>query len=396
MAFLSESVRHSRRDAMDSLMDEHGLDALMFLTPDYFFFASNFHLDVAPWERPVAVVVTRSGESFALMHELSTNHVAMARKRGSLWVDDVTLYSEHPRISGRLPLTPQWPQVMAGLLRRHGLARARIGVDARTMPLTLTQAYLPELSVHAIEPSMRTLRLVKHEEELNLIRKAAALSDWGQARFREQVRPGRMVQELDFSVAAMIAEEAGRRHSHENVEIRLHSLTGPDASAPHGTGAESGVAFEAGHGIVNVLIIRYNGFVVENERTWFVGTPSDVQAKAFEAACAAQAAAVARLVTDGSLADVDAAALAVFESRGYGANVVHRTGHGIGIAGHEFPDDMAFNMRPLMAREVYSAEPGIYLPGVGGFRHDDTVIVGSEPEVVTKAPKDLESQMIPV
>lgn len=396
MAFLSGSVRQSRKDAMDALMDEHGLEALMFLTPDYFFFASNFHLDVAPWERPVAVVVPRRGASFAVMHELSTNHVAMAQKRGTLWVDEVTLYSEHPRVANRLPLTPQWPQVMASLLRRHDLMRARIGVDAKPMPLTLTQAYLPELSLHAIEPAMRGLRLVKHEEELNLIRKAASLSDWGQARFREEVRPGRMVQAVDFSVAAMIAEEAGRRHPHENVEIRLHSLTGPDASAPHGTGAESGVTFEAGHGIVNVLIIRYNGFVVENERTWFVGTPSDVQVKAFEAACAAQEAALSKMVSGSCLADVDSAALAIFESRGYGANVVHRTGHGIGIAGHEFPDDMAFNMRPLMAREVYSAEPGIYLLGVGGFRHDDTVIVGVEPEVVTKAPKDLESQMISV
>jgi Xaa-Pro aminopeptidase len=57
---------------------------------------------------------------------------------------------------------------------------------------------------------------------------------------------------------------------------------------------------------------------------------------------------------------------------------------------------MAFNQRPLVAGEVYSAEPGIYLYGVGGFRHDDTVIVGErEPEVVTHTPKDLNSQTIP-
>ncbi|MEA2594785.1 MAG: Xaa-Pro dipeptidase, partial [Thermomicrobiales bacterium] len=53
-----------------------------------------------------------------------------------------------------------------------------------------------------------------------------------------------------------------------------------------------------------------------------------------------------------------------------------------------------FNLRPLRSNEVYSAEPGIYIPGLGGFRHDDTVIVGDQPEVVTVAPKDLASQTV--
>jgi Xaa-Pro aminopeptidase len=55
---------------------------------------------------------------------------------------------------------------------------------------------------------------------------------------------------------------------------------------------------------------------------------------------------------------------------------------------------MAFNNRALLAGEVYSAEPGLYVFGLGGFRHDDTVVVGDVPEVLTKAPKDLRSQTI--
>ena len=146
--------------------------------------------------------------------------------------------------------------------------------------------------------------------------------------------------------------------------------------------------------IVNIVIVRLNGLVCENERTWFCGRPSDEQARAFEAATAAQEAAIAQLTAGNALAAVDAAALAVIERAGYGDCVLHRTGHGIGIAGHEFPDDMAFNPRPLRAGEVYSAEPGIYIFGLGGFRHDDTVIVGDRPEVVTRAPKDLEAQTV--
>jgi Xaa-Pro aminopeptidase len=62
----------------------------------------------------------------------------------------------------------------------------------------------------------------------------------------------------------------------------------------------------------------------------------------------------------------------------------------LGIAVHDFPYDMAFSTRRLRAGEVYAVEPGIYLPGIGGFRQDDTVIIDGSPEIVTTTPKDLD------
>ena len=394
MAFLSKNVADYRRAAMQQFMDDRQLDALAFLTPDYFFYATNYFLDVAPWERPVIVVVPRNGDPFAVMHELSTSHVRMAREHGTLWVDDVVLYSEHPRLDDRLYLTPQWPEMVADQLLEHGLRFGRIGVDSASGLLAQTKLILPGVTFLPIEREMRALRLVKHAEEIELIRMGASLSDWAQERYREEIRLGRVVQELDFTVAALTASEAACRHAGEQVEIRCSSLSGPDSAAPHGTGAATGKIIERGHGIVNIVIIRVNGLVVENERTWFCGRPSDQQAHAFDAATRAQQAAIEQMVTGNSLAAIDTAALTVIEAAGYGTNVLHRTGHGIGIAGHEFPDDMPFNPRPLMANEVYSAEPGFYIFGIGGFRHDDTVVIGDEPEVLTKAPKDILSQTI--
>lgn len=393
MSFLSSEVATYRRVLMNRFMDEHGFDALAFLTPDYFFYASNYFLDVAPWERPVIAVVPRNGDPFVVMHELSTNHLRMAREQGTLWISDVGLYSEHPRITQRMPLTPQWGPLVTERFREHGLRSTRIGADAVPSLLNHAQSNLGIRFV-PVERSMRELRMVKHPEELDLVRQAASLSDWAQARYRQEIRPGRVVQEMDFSVASQTAEEAAKRHTGSQVEIRCSSLSGPDSAAPHGTGAITGKRVEKGHGIVNIVIIRINGIVVENERTWFCGRPSDEQTRAFDVATRAQQAAIDRLVTGNLLASVDAAALSVIERGGYGENVIHRTGHGIGIAGHEFPDDMAFNLRPLLANEIYSAEPGVYVYGLGGFRHDDTVIVGDSPEVVTQAPKDITSQTV--
>ena len=84
----------------------------------------------------------------------------------------------------------------------------------------------------------------------------------------------------------------------------------------------------------------------------------------------------------------------MIDRAGFADHILHRTGHGMGTLGHEFPDDMAFNHRPLLANEVYSAEPGLYVFGLGGFRHDDTVVVGTAPEVLTRFPKDLASLTI--
>jgi Xaa-Pro aminopeptidase len=75
--------------------------------------------------------------------------------------------------------------------------------------------------------------------------------------------------------------------------------------------------------------------------------------------------------------------------------VFHRAGHGIGLRGHDLPEDMAFNERPLREGEVYTIEPGIYLWGVGGFRIDDTVVVADPPERLTTTPRDLEGVTLP-
>ncbi len=138
--------------------------------------------------------------------------------------------------------------------------------------------------------------------------------------------------------------------------------------------------------------------MVENERTLFVGEPkSDLQRKAFEVATEACEAAAEQMVAGNPVSSADAAAQWAIEKAGFGDNIMHRTGHGMGIAGHEFPEDMPFLHRPFMEREVYSSEPGIYLYGVGGFRHDDTVVVGAKaPEVITKRSKRLEDQIVRV
>jgi Xaa-Pro aminopeptidase len=395
MAVLSAAVRDHRLALMRALMDREGYDALAFTQADFFQFATNFATDVQVWERPILCVVPRQGEPFAILCELSTNHWRFGTEAQKLWVHDVEFYAEHPRLTRRLPVVAQWPEMVADRLRRAGLARGRIGADAAGGPLARAAALLPHLKLEGATAGCRALRWVKHAEELQLLREIAALTDWVQDRYREAIRPGRLVQEMDMSMAALLAEESARRFPGEHLEImRCWTLSGPASAAPHGDGRSSGQRIEKGDGLVNIVIPRVNGLVVENERTWFCGQPSQRQIHLFETARAANEAACAAAVTGQPVSAIDAAAQAVIERAGCAELLLHRTGHGMGTMGHEFPEDMAFNHRPLLENEVYSAEPGLYEWGLGGFRHDDTVVVGAVPEVLTKAPKDLAAQTV--
>lgn len=390
MPQLSHAVRDHRWSRAYALMDQMRVDAFVFTGGDFFQFVSNYHTDVQVWERPIYAVLPRNGTPFLVMNELSMSHVRFSLESGKLWITDISFWAEHPRVKQRLPLATQLPELLADRLLEAGLSRSRIALEGGNAPLTAAMRLLPEASFRPSTSEARSLRWQKHAEELDLMQQLASTADWLQERYRENIRPGRLVQELDFAMAALWVEEAARRFPGEQFEvIRTWSLSGPASASPHGDGRSCGARIEAGHGLVNILIPRLNGLAIENERTYFVGKPSSEQARLWTVARDATDAAISAAVSGRPVCGIDAAAAAVIERAGCGHLVLHRAGHAIGVQHHEYPEDMAFNHRPLLDNEVYSAEPGLYAWGIGGFRLDDTVVVGPQPRVLTHTPKTL-------
>lgn len=391
MPLLTKAVWDSRYRKMTALMDTLHVDALIFTSSDFFQFATNFHTDVLPWERPIFAVVPRNGTPFLVMNELSTNHMRFSQEKGKVWITDISYYAEHPKLSQRLPLLGQVPELLAERLAGAGLARSRIAVEGGSAMLAAAARLLPELTLRPATAECRSLRWQKHPEELAVMAAIGSLSDWVQDRYRENIRPGRLVQELDFAMASLFVQEAAERFPGEHFEvIRCWTLSGPASASPHGDGASCGARIRQGDVLVNIVIPRLNGLAIENERTWFCGQPADEQVKLWTAARNANEAAIAAARTGNPVSAIDAAAQAEIEKAGFGELIRHRTGHAIGIIHHEYPEDMAFCHRPLLDDEVYSAEPGIYAYGIGGFRLDDTVVVGQVPRTLTSTPKTLE------
>jgi len=388
------ALTRDRLRALQAWIDERGRDAYLVTGVENVAYLSGWKPDVEPWERPIALLVPRRGDAALVLHELSVHGVRMARERGSLVVDDVVFYVERPAPGGRS--RGDWGALVAERLSAIGVpATAHVACDAVTGYLAEVTAAAPGVRLEADPSPLVDARAVKAPEELALMRGAAALTDFGQEVFFELARPGALIAEVDAETVRRMRVEAARRFPASDVSARAFSLTGPASAAPHGTGAGSDARIERGHGIVNIIIASLGGYFVENERTLFVGAPSAEQRAAYACIVEAQAAAVAACVPGAPVAGIDRAALAVIERHGFLDRVHHRAGHGIGLRGHDLPADMAFNERPLRAGEVYTIEPGIYLWGIGGFRVDDTVVVGEPPEVLTSTARDLKGVTLP-
>jgi Xaa-Pro aminopeptidase len=395
MSFLSLAVRDHRLASLYRVMDAARLDALALSGVEWFEFATNHNVTVAGWERPYVVLVTRDGKSCALLHDLSSVRADTAIARQRMWVDTVRYYAEVPHLTQRRPLLPHWPQTVADMLAELGLAQGRVGFDAMPAPLREAGGLLPDLKLVPAARTLRGARLVKHADEVAVLREAASLSDWAIERFRHEIRPGRNLQELDHIIAGQTCVEAGRRFPGEDFQIlRFMSLSGRASAAAHGDGFQAGAVVEANTVTVTICNVRLNGMSMENQRTFAVGRVDETTRGLMRLALAANEAGLAAARAGAPLSGVDAAAQGVIAAGGMGRHVLHRTGHGIGVGTHEYPEDMAFDGRPLLDQEVLVVEPGIYVPQVGGFRYVDGVVVGTRPETLTRAPKDMASMTI--
>ena len=146
---------------------------------------------------------------------------------------------------------------------------------------------------------------------------------------------------------------------------------------------------------VSIVTAQVDGYGVELERTFFLGYVPEWAAAPFAAMLEARATAYAMARPGAILEEIDRSVRAVIARHGYGDCILHRTGHGFGITGHEGPYVALGDERALQEGMLISIEPGIYVAGRGGFRHSDTVLITADGCVsLTQAPQTLEALTI--
>jgi Xaa-Pro aminopeptidase len=227
------------------------------------------------------------------------------------------------------------------------------------------------------------LRAVKEPAELETMREAAAISDLMFAALAEERFTGRTERELAWRVRELF-------HEHGSSELAFDSIVAAaeNGASPHADVRD--VEIPAGTLVTVDAGCRVDGYASDCTRTFATGDLPDELARAYEVCLEAQLAGLEAFASGASGRDADAAARDVITAAGWGEQFGHGLGHGIGLDVHEAPAVRAESTDTLEAGNVVSCEPGIYLPGLGGVRIEDMVLVTDDGrERLTQAPKDL-------
>ena len=280
-----------------------------------------------------------------------------------------------------------WPQVATQAkalgLRRLGFESEDVSVDAHEQ---LKQALAEQGAETALVPSkglVEGLRQVKDAEEVDVIRRAVEIGDRAFERVAAGLRPG--VTELEV---AWRLEVAMREMGAEGLSFPIIVAAGPNGAMPHHRPTDRPIA--AGEPVVIDMGCRVGGYCSDMTRTISLGSGDSRFWEIYEIVLEAQQTCVAGLKAGLTGNQGDALARDVIVKAGYGDHFGHGTGHGVGLAIHENPrlSPTAAGAPPLPLGTVVTAEPGIYLPGWGGVRIEDMVVVGEvRTQVLTTAHK---------
>jgi Xaa-Pro aminopeptidase len=240
--------------------------------------------------------------------------------------------------------------------------------------------------------TVEALREVKDAGELALLRLAceaadAALSD---LVARGGLRPGRTEREVGRELEALMLD-----HGADAISFETIVAAGPNSAIPHHRPTDAVLA--EGDFVKIDFGALVAGYHSDMTRTFVLGKAADWQLEIYQLVAAAQRAGREALRPGAGLRDVDAAARQLIVDAGYGEQFGHGLGHGVGLQIHEAPGIGATSAGTLLAGSVVTVEPGVYLPGRGGVRIEDTLVVadqtprtaGQTPELLTRFPKEL-------
>jgi len=270
--------------------------------------------------------------------------------------------------------------------KRVGFESAHLTVDQRQQWQEVAEGAV-STSKFELAPTtelVKQIRAIKDEDELSKIRKAIALADQAIAHIARFVEPGMTEKEVAWELEVFM-----RTRGAEKLAFDLIVGSGPNGAMPHATVSER--LIQAGEPIVIDMGAVIDGYNSDLTRTICAGRPNDKFREIHAIVLEAQLTAERNIRPGMQGKQADAIARKVIEEAGYGENYGHGLGHGVGLAVHEKPGVGRLSEDVLEPGMVLTIEPGIYLPGWGGVRIEDIVVMREDGvEVLTQASKELD------
>ncbi len=362
-----------------SSLATHSADAAVLFRPANTQYVSGFLAHI--YSRPIIAVLSKE-TAILIVPALERDNA-----RQMSWITDVRDYAEFS-VTGRVLPNDPWAMVIE-VLQSGGYDR--IGVEEDFLPLGVYRRLANALaSSRFVDASglLMSCRMVKNRDELDTIRQAAKLADIGVEATLNTAATGLSELEIDSVGTHSIVQQAATLFPEALVDAKTAlTASGPRTSDPHA--ASTTRRLETGDPFIHRRQVRIHGYGAESERTDFIGELRDSRLlELYRVMREAQQAAIATVAPGVPLEDVDRTARKIIADAGYGEYFVHRTGHGLGLESHEAPYLREGATEPMLPGMVVSIEPGIYIEGIGGVRHSDTVAVTETGrDVFTRLPK---------
>ncbi|MFQ5353889.1 MAG: M24 family metallopeptidase [Thermodesulfobacteriota bacterium] len=275
--------------------------------------------------------------------------------------------------------------VIAGEIKKLSLTGS-VGIDGGALSynaVTKLKAALRPLRLRPTDNVTGPLRMVKEPPEIALIKKSASILEGGFKKAGRLLRPGAVERQVARKVEDYFISRGAEGSSFESIVA-----SGPRGALPHGKASDKEI--KKGELIVLDMGVRYRGYCSDATRTFAVGAATRLQKKIYSIVKEAQMLAIDKIAAGVKASRVDSAARAHIKKSGYGKCFGHGTGHGIGIAVHEGPALSPKSVDVLAEGMVVTVEPGIYLPGWGGVRIEDMVLVTKDGALlITNSPEKL-------
>ena len=390
---LSDAEYLRRRTTILQRLCERDITAVVVFGPNNVSYFSRFGF--IPTERPIAFVLTRD-TSALLVPRLELEHA-----QEFALTDRIVSYPEYPDL--RHPM-----EFLKDILVDLRLSRAKIGVDSDGYGQLYgyrgpkVSELLPEAEIVNVADDIEYMQMINSEEELELLRESARWANLAHAYLQEYCRVGATETEISMRASYEASQAMIRTLGPEYrplgrglASAGFRGQIGKDSALPHAM--TSNARLKPGDILVTGATAYIWGYSCELERTMIMGEPSPEQERFFNLMLEVQTLAIQTIKPGIPCSAVDQVVRDFFAEHRLEAYWRHHTGHAKSTQVHEAPFLDIGDHRIIEVGMVFTVEPGIYVPGLGGFRHSDTVAVRPEGvELITYYPRDLASLIIPI
>ncbi|MRG86264.1 M24 family metallopeptidase [Salinibacillus xinjiangensis] len=352
-------------------MIDASIDVAFLNSTENVFYISNFYTD--PHERLMGIFLFKQAEPVFILPAMESGQLKRAG-----WEYDIIGYSDDE---------DPWELLKSKFETKELGQVEKVAMEKDVLTYRRSEQFLsffPKVEVVSVEEQLNEMRVVKDESEIAIIRKAAEIADFGVQVGVDALEEG--ISEME--VLAKIEYELKKKGIRE-MSFSTMVLFGEKSGDPHGNPGDR--KLKPGDMVLFDLGVVLDGYCSDITRTVAFKSVTEKQKEIYQTVLKAELAALEASKPGFRIGDLDHVARNIIKDAGYGDFFPHRIGHGMGINVHEFPSISHKNDGTLKEGMVYTIEPGIYLPDLGGVRIEDDVLVTKDGyETLTKFPKELQ------